>query len=735
MSAPHPISANPSPTDILQFADSHRVSLAAGDYTLEIKEKVASLQAGKRFEEEWTVAQHFSVRAERFALPPAAIRASFPPQGGRGDYWHTLPHVVLERSTLPWERTAEHNTPHPLTAAPWLALLVFHPDDPPPREKAAPWSAIRGRQGLSAEQGEKAKDQAKELLVPKALATLLLPSLTELQQLTHVRRRLATSGAVDGYDTLAAAEGFISTQLSGHTTHPVTEHLPSGYDNGWLLRNEADHEAYEILEKDSRFYCYHVAHEAATVLAKRMPDPGGRNQVHLVSVEGRYKNGAFDLGSAADVSLLSLHRWDFFCESTEHTFKGLLENLNRDAAGNEAQSNWGLPASRAIDSGNHSVVQAIRNGKVPLRHYFREGSKSVSWYHGPLMPLEPLTDNLKRHWSGGTDTLTVRHADQLVLFDEGTGMHEVSYAAAWELGRTLTLANTKLALQILHYKRQHAHELHSVRHLADYGYHLPLSSKARTDAVDTQREAAITKWLDELAELRHVPFNYLVPDPDLLPNESIRFFTIDRRWVECLRDGAFSVGRVLAKDAVHDHQLKDRQAFAGSLPAESGFLLRSKLVSGWPDLKFTAFNREEAPDQKGSLPDPGADDALRPYRIEKLRPGLLMVLFPGQVRAVDFFLPPETLHFGLDVPDGDIGSDEPDKLIKVKRDPDTGEEVSGHENIDTTILPSKDLRILDVEALAAKLVGSPVSAGQLALQMVSGTPLVRFIRQHHISAF
>ena len=53
-----------------------------------------------------------------------------------------------------------------------------------------------------------------------------------------------------------------------------------------------------------------------------------------------------------------------------------------------------------------------------------------------------------------------------------------------------------------------------------------------------------TKFLGTEAVVRGVPFNYLVPDERMLPAESIRFFQLDESWMDCLLDGAFSIGRV-----------------------------------------------------------------------------------------------------------------------------------------------------------------------------------------------
>ena len=68
----------------------------------------------------------------------------------------------------------------------------------------------------------------------------------------------------------------------------------------------------------------------------------------------------------------------------------------------------------------------------------------------------------------------------------------------------------------------------------------------------------LRRFLARLRLLHGVPFSYLVPDADLLPTESIRFFYIDRAWTDALVQGALSVGTISSADrtqleAVYPH--------------------------------------------------------------------------------------------------------------------------------------------------------------------------------------
>jgi hypothetical protein len=202
-------------------------------------------------------------------------------------------------------------------------------------------------------------------------------------------------------------------------------------------------------------------------------------------------------------------------------------------------------------------------------------------------------------------------------------------------------------------------------------------AKAQVDA--SLPEAAVPAYLEMfLAHLRlliGVPFEYLVPDARLLPDESIRFFYLDRSWTDRLVDGALAVGKVGTREQAH-HQAHaaDVQATldqterivrnaqinlppnrttdaAGSV---SGFLLRSAAVSGWPAMDVRAFSAiVPAPPQAGGEAAieawRAAADAvqLRTLRLERLAPAVLLALFDGVPQLVWCEEPHHALAFSF----------------------------------------------------------------------------------------
>jgi hypothetical protein len=196
----------------------------------------------------------------------------------------------------------------------------------------------------------------------------------------------------------------------------------------------------------------------------------------------------------------------------------------------------------------------------------------------------------------------------------------------------------------------------------------------------------VRRWLARIRLLEGVPFAHLVCDADLLPPESIRFFYVDREWTDTLVQGALAVGTVTSLDrrvlqALHAHvrdeiDTEERKVRAvggeavGIAPggAISGFLLRSRAVSGWPALHVRAFSEEIGPDD--TRVDENDPRRIRLLRLERLAPAVLLALFDGIPAIVHIEEPRQGIQFGVDLVVGDGGLD---GATIALRDVDTGE--------------------------------------------------------------
>ena len=150
----------------------------------------------------------------------------------------------------------------------------------------------------------------------------------------------------------------------------------------------------------------------------------------------------------------------------------------------------------------------------------------------------------------------------------------------------------------------------------------PLVMQATLQAVNLHTEEVTTapagtilpttvlEWLARVRLLEGVPFAHLVPDSALLPPESIRFFYLDRDWTDAMVQGALAVSTVTTLDREHLQALygpirdeldtQERlqrlrrcgRPGAGAAGTVTGFLLRSRAVSGWPGLHVRGYREQ-----------------------------------------------------------------------------------------------------------------------------------------------
>jgi hypothetical protein len=173
----------------------------------------------------------------------------------------------------------------------------------------------------------------------------------------------------------------------------------------------------------------------------------------------------------------------------------------------------------------------------------------------------------------------------------------------------------------------------------------------------------VLDWLARLHLLEGVPFNNLVADSELLPIESIRFFYLDRAWTDALVQGALSVGTVNSGDRAQLESLysairseideqerivrkpRSEELQLGSAAQITGFLLRSRAVSGWPGLQVRAYRREIGHDED-IIPE-SSPDRIKLLRLERLAPAVLLALFDGVPEVVHIEEPRQGVQFGV----------------------------------------------------------------------------------------
>lgn len=654
----------------IDFIENKVPSLKSGDYRITARQDFQA--TGVPQQSFSTKPMPFSIRGDRFSLKPTDIASVFPPPASLGEHSSVLPQVAFRRNTLPWERLIvepkDEAELEKVNKMPWMALLVFNEGELEQPDAAA--STTDKEQGVvrtlgdlkkmnfsnspMTESGETDQEKLKVIYAKKSLLSRLLAPASVLTRLSHVRESslrlkldLPPAENTDLYYEIHDDKGQLAQaghlQISNEDTHvldpgrlkPGRYTISATLGGKALPFNKTAHANSLNVSPNDEF-----GHKVAVLAANRLPRPGARSIVHVVSLEKRYKvEGSdynFDFGNAENddlIPLVSLKSWSFNCVNDEHNFDKILTNAINHGKGD---TNNTLRLPLRANSNNAPDLSAantyLQNGYIALPHYFRWGGNCVSWYRGPLVPGDKtvsLPDGL----------LPATCSDALLIYNEEYGMLDVSCAAAWELGRLLAVRNKKISTSLYNWKRLHQQQL-LLAEQQELHPHLPFQHDS---SPPIQMPDDIESWLAQLSLLKGLPFNYLVPDEKMLPAESIRFFSLDQDWIACLLDGAFSIGRITPGNQATDQSLYEIHFSNRNGPAISGFLLRSYAVAGWPKLHVDGYKTFVDNDEATM-----SDNQLTMLRMDRLSPNVLLCLFEGNLQAVDIHQKPEMLHLGFD---------------------------------------------------------------------------------------
>jgi hypothetical protein len=610
------------------FYDNYEAPLPAGTYRLVLQQTVKLEGDAPRH---YYRDQNFEILAPRYSIDANEIQAYFPPNGGVADYTNTLPHLVLGTRNLPWERRPGK------AGEPWLALLVIS------EQEVASGKAVF-KTGTVADlvpdrpDDLRVEDAAlKDWWHPDVNGRVLVPKFIRKEDLKTPVRLLDVD--LDLFRKICPTRNDLP--LLAHIRHV-------DIDNKVPLEMVADG-------------------EFSVLVANRFPPPGA-NTVYLISLEGWTE--LLDMPEttqqpASRVRLITLGSWTFVNDKNGHdTFGGLMQQLKN----NSTVFGIKLPGT----SGEEYVDKALLRGYVPLDYKPVDSTPTFGWYRGPLAP-QPRNRL--------TQTVFDR-ADAAMIIDTSKGILDLSYASAWELGRLLALSSPAFVkgLRLFVEGRQNADEF-----AKDIEEFLKLHRSSFKDQISGDKSFEqikiadeLVQWIARLVLLYPVPFHYLIPHQSLLPSESLRFFHLDDNWVDALVDGAFSIAVRSLDDKrkglraelqsslskiVYQHRLRLQGKNPQWDPPEtymtspkSGFLLRSRIVTGWPGVELTV--KTNAPSDQ-NLPEI--------LRFDQIADGVLFCLARGLIQEVTFREPREGITFGVGS-DGKLKAAKAGKIVDVKKD-------------------------------------------------------------------
>lgn len=640
--------------------------LAAGNYVVTAGLEVNS---NKDFE---SASKDFWVDAPRFVLDQSDIYTVYPAKGATGHFETTLPHIVLNRRTLPWERTIDGKTKEQTAFidkdsgghAPWMGLLLLDEEE------------LKGTAGGSVV----VEQLALKDVFSKNTAEVFAPEISAKD---------GPKPALTAWEKMDSNCQVIEMPLSLFNGIAPQRSDLSFLSHVRKVKVDGNKESADI--GDDGYF--------STIVCNRLPvrDPGAgkarRNTVFLVSFEGfhNYFNNPGYI-TKNRVRLVVLTSWSFTVAPGKN-FKELCENLR--------VSPFKMNYPEVTNAG---LKTAYDYGYTLLPHQVRDGAGTYSWYRGPFNP-NFLPANPK--------TRIFASADNALRFDEDTGLFDVSYAAAWQLGRLLALKDKVFSNGMYQWKtegkkkvlkeaaRQQVSKLFpdtykpvittgsledTVKDFLNKQYNPASDNTVTPKGFDTAADKVnaelgqlakkpenipvapveVTDWLGKLFLLNGVPLNYMIPHENYLAarkdgelvNESLGTFYIDYDWMEALLGGALSIipeedtesllnmlkiGKFLPenievnKKAAETIPFDEGKAFPAPKTTTNhitGFLLRSELISGWKGIKI--------------FPRNAAGEWMKfPLRIERVAGDIQLCLFAGKVQEVVLIQPPEGIHFGV----------------------------------------------------------------------------------------
>lgn len=642
--------------------------LQTGLYTLTATQVVPNQQPGT-----FQATSNFIVQGERFAFQPDDIQSVFPPALASGEFDGDLPHVVFNKRTLPWEREFKAND-ESYEGYSWLAVLLFNDDE------------VAQTQG----DGNGKGDDSSLVVMRQVTAKYLVPvgtTITVIESTVTGTGTLPATILSYGNETLNPM-GYGETPDDPCTVIDIPIALfnqiaPTTTDAQYLAHiREVD--TSDGTDSDA------TSQQVAVVVGNRIPQVNTPSHVFLVSLENMADYLPNDDGTPSSsipegtvsVRLLTYQNWTFTANNLDQKLEDLLEHLNTPPPGQEQLTTLQLPitgnaptsaqvnqaladqaAEQLTDADATVLVQnALMMGYVPLNHHLRHSGQTVSWYRGPLVPYPVAT----------TITIPISGPDAANNYNPETGLFDISYGAAWQLGQLLALQNTGLANSLYQWKQgiQQQQAVATEQALLESLLQDTImfeSFLAPRRAALAQRTSVpglpqdIADWFGGLATLQGIPFNYLAPNEGMLPQESLRFFYLDFNWIDALIDGAFSIGRSTTGKATADAELvpsvrqasrrfmrlqRSQVATATTTGAGcddtnptgqvTGILMRSQAISGWPNLRFKGYGDLEGTNEICKL------------RLSTLAADVVLCLFDGPIEMLVIEEPPEQLHMGVE---------------------------------------------------------------------------------------
>ncbi len=461
-------SNNPQLNQLVSFIQHDIPGLEDGKYQLNVSQQVTDAKGHIVSDDSLSVSYRFAVTGDRFRLskPTELVYSVFPAENASGEYNTVLPNVVFTKTTFPWSRYPTKTLNEEFDNAPpspgqdtdvdmstWLTVILLDEDDVAnyagqyPSFKLTPADAAIGDLFLSSanpqstlgtnysyfygvtdqsqplstylDPGDQLTDTVQILDIPLELFFKIAPTINDLSLMAHVRKvSLINKPTMPGISDVGEPEGSFSIVFGNRLPNPM-----------------------------KKTYAYLVSLEEMEDFLPTSEDGGAPDNQD---------------GFTPDISkllrLAVLKSWNFYSTGESATFVDQLNALNNAAPPVNHETNADLAANTNLrltcpEAAIPIVKAALGMGYVPLNHNLRAAEytsgvftidRTVSWYRGPLAPYQI---------DKAAINLPIPSPDKATIFDPTTGMLDVSYAAAWTLGRQMALQDTSFSTALYNWKK------------------------------------------------------------------------------------------------------------------------------------------------------------------------------------------------------------------------------------------------------------------------------------------
>ena len=633
---------------------------------------------------ELTSEQSFFVVAPRYALPAGIVQGTYPPQG-HGDDLSIVPHILFNDPHLPWEREVTTVQPDGRNLVPWLALLVFTQDELKlsaeqlagparifPRDVTQSTTLAVNMSITELYQMQKGSvitpvlqddDSADFIFVPTELfqahvttynpdgtpsSKQTRPDVQGYKYLSHVRA-IHTDGMADaGIENEVGLFSVVVAHRTGPWTitasTPVVVHLVSldGIETNmgtWPLTG-GEHVAlcslyswtYQCLPPKSLDVSdaldqlgkgLDVLRVPKAIYSPLLNDPQAINQRVGQRLQDGYtltryrlhtaeESVAFYRGPFTPTHVAYDSTTDYF--HTQSTFSTDLQVLDQSVGIMDITYSMAWQLGKTLATADQAFTAALSRFRTAIYVQALQKCKTIA-LQGQYRSSEQVMGSLYKRFVQLKE-LPIKDLEQ-----NPTPAPHLRWRREWskqplDLSFWSPIVRNNFPQEAI--KAAEALAQSTTEGILYNEHNQPMS----TDW------PIVLDWVLNKMSLVGVPAHYLIPDPAHLPRESLRFFSIDRIWIDALIDGALSLANHLEQDddairtaikTTINLYLNTVDPIIGYKPQipTFGFLLRSDVVEKFPDLVVEA-------------PRPDGDKRAPLLRHENITTGVMLVLLDRQ---------------------------------------------------------------------------------------------------------